>query len=183
MLSQRSCCSARCHCFQLGTILCCAVNIIMYIPVWMAVYCDVVLCTGLPRFCANAAQRTTSRTGINKILNWHVGWHSRKQQISWRPDCENTTLKRQCKCNDSVNTPVQWSAFVVQLASYLLHIIVKSTSMVLYNFWNFAVCGNVHYIWHWMVLSVVLPNMDTSVKILSTSSTIIWSREIEVFVL
>jgi hypothetical protein len=47
---------------------------------------------------------------------------------------------------------------------------------------NFAVRGNVHYIWHWMVLSVVLPNVDTSVKILSTLSTIIRSREIKVLV-
>jgi hypothetical protein len=33
----------------------------------------------------------------------------------------------------------------------------------------------------WMVISVVLPNLYKSVKILSTSSTIIWSRDIKVF--
>jgi len=55
--------------------------------------------------------------------------------------------------------------------------------MVLWHFLDFAVRGNVHYIWHWMVLSVVLPNVDTSVKKLSTLSTIIWSRKIKVFVL
>jgi len=91
-ISQRSSCSTRCHCFQLGTILCFATEIIMYIPVSMMVYSDVVLHRGLPWVCAHPAQRTTSRTGRNKILNGHVGWHSRKQITSCRPDCENITL-------------------------------------------------------------------------------------------
>jgi len=60
------------------------------------------------------------------------------------------------------------------LATYELHIIVKSTSMVLWNFLNSAVLGNLHYIWHWMVLYVVLPNVDTNVRI-STSSVVVWS--------
>jgi len=51
------------------------------------------------------------------------------------------------------------------------------------KFLNFAVRVNVHYIWHWMVLSLVLTKLYTSVKILSTLSTIIWSREIKVSVL
>ena len=42
---------------------------------------------------------------------------------------------------------------------------------------NFALSGNVRYIWHCMVLSAVLPNFDRCVKILSTSSVIIWSGE------
>jgi len=54
--------------------------------------------------------------------------------------------------------------------------------MVLLNVLNFTLSGNVYYIWHWMLLSMVLPNMDTSVKILSTLSTITWSHEIKVFV-
>ena len=55
--------------------------------------------------------------------------------------------------------------------------------MVMWNFLNFAVHGNVRYNWLSMVLIVVLPNKGTSVKILSTSSTIIWSSEMKVFVL
>ena len=48
---------------------------------------------------------------------------------------------------------------------------------------NFAICGNVHYSWHWMLLSMVLANRDTSVKILSTAPAIIWIGKIKVFVL
>ena len=38
-------------------------------------------------------------------------------------------------------------------------------------------CGNIHYIWHWIVLSLVVRNLDPSAKILSASSTITWSHE------
>jgi hypothetical protein len=94
--------------------------------------------------------------------------------------------QRKRKSNDFLNIPLQSSVFAVklspylfavQLALHLLYITVKSTSMVLWNFLNFAVCTNVHYIWHWMVLFMVLPNGYKSVKKLSTMSTIIWRNE------
>ena len=42
MLSYISSDSARCYYFQFGNILCCAMKILMYTPVSMTVYCDVV---------------------------------------------------------------------------------------------------------------------------------------------
>jgi len=42
MLSYISSDSARFHYFQFGNILCCAMKILMYTPVSMTVYCDVV---------------------------------------------------------------------------------------------------------------------------------------------
>ena len=48
--------SGRFHCFQSGNTLCCAMRIMMFISVWMTVYCDVVLRWGLPRFCSHVAQ-------------------------------------------------------------------------------------------------------------------------------
>jgi len=76
----------------LASLVICIHETVGLCRVWITVYCGVVLNRGLPSFCAHTAQWRTSRTGRNKILNWHVGWHSRKQHISWRPDCKNAIL-------------------------------------------------------------------------------------------
>jgi len=55
--------------------------------------------------------------------------------------------------------------------------------MVLWNFLNFTILGNAHYIWHWMVLCVVLPICGCKRENIINSDKIIWSREIKVFVL
>jgi len=72
-----------------------------------------------------------------------------------------------------------YSIINITSASYYSDVNLHGFMKTLY----FAIRENVHQIWHFMLLIVVLSNVDTSVKILSTSSTIFRSRKTKVFVL